>query len=191
MPGSARRRCKLANVPESSGRTDGAGSTDRSPPGGRLNRPPLDGPAKPRRAGQTPYHVRISTVDHMGIEIRWASSRPQAGTPTNGSPVSENEPATGPPGGSVGNGTRAGRAQPGISRRRPRGLQMSRDGHGFELPVDPRIRARQAAAETQRAFNAGADQVASKSAHARAERDRLAPDRDVERALTATRRARG
>jgi hypothetical protein len=67
---------------------------------------------------------------------------------------------------------------------------MSRDGHGFELPVDPRIRARQAAAETQRAFNAGPDQVASASAQARAERDRLASDRDIERALTAARRAR-
>jgi hypothetical protein len=81
------------------------------------------------------------------------------------------------------------RAQPGIPRRRPEGLQMSRDGHGFELPVDPRIRARQVAAETQRAFNP-ADRAASESAQERAESDRLAADREAERALTAARRAR-
>lgn len=67
---------------------------------------------------------------------------------------------------------------------------MSRDGHGFELHVDPRIQARQSAAKAQRSLNADTDQAASESTQARAERDRLASDREVERKLTVARRAR-
>jgi hypothetical protein len=66
---------------------------------------------------------------------------------------------------------------------------MSRDGHGFELPVDPRIRARQAAAETQRSVNAQADPVAA-DAEARADNERIAADREAERVLTSARRNR-
>jgi hypothetical protein len=53
---------------------------------------------------------------------------------------------------------------------------MSKDGHGFELPVDPRISARQAAADRQRALNAA--QTPSASYQARARRDQLALDRE-------------
>jgi hypothetical protein len=66
---------------------------------------------------------------------------------------------------------------------------MSQDGHGFELPVDPRIRARQAAAETQRSVNVEADQVV-RDAEARADDERIAADREEERVLTAARRNR-
>ena len=66
---------------------------------------------------------------------------------------------------------------------------MSRDGRGFELPVDPRIQARRAAAQTQRTFET-ADLAASELARERAEMDRLAADREVERVLTAARRNR-
>src|SRR3990172_5551264 len=81
------------------------------------------------------------------------------------------------------------RAQPGIRGAGPR-RQMSTDGHGFELGVDPRLRSRKAAADAQRAFNAA--QTASESGQVRADRDRLAADYDtaIERALTAARRAR-
>lgn len=66
---------------------------------------------------------------------------------------------------------------------------MSRNGHGFELPVDPRIRARQAAAETQRSGNVEADQIVA-DAEARADDERLAADREDERVQTAARRNR-
>jgi hypothetical protein len=66
---------------------------------------------------------------------------------------------------------------------------MSRDGHGFELPVDPRIRALQAAAETQRSVNAQADQIVA-DAEARADDERRIADREAERVLTAARRNR-
>ena len=67
---------------------------------------------------------------------------------------------------------------------------MRRNGHGFDLPVDPRIRVRQAAADTQRTLNAA--QTASASDQARARKEQLALDRDtaIEQALTAARRAR-
>ena len=67
---------------------------------------------------------------------------------------------------------------------------MSRDGHGFELPVDPRFMTRKAAADAQRAFDAV--RIASEPDEARLIRDRLAADDDaaIDRALTAARRAR-
>jgi hypothetical protein len=67
---------------------------------------------------------------------------------------------------------------------------MSRDGHGFELPVDPRFMTRNEAAAAQRADDAA--RIASESEWARSLRDRLAADEDeaIERALTAARRAR-
>jgi hypothetical protein len=66
---------------------------------------------------------------------------------------------------------------------------MTRDSHGFDLPVDPRIRARQAASETQRSVNAEADQVVA-DADARADDKRRAADREDERVQTAARRNR-
>ena len=66
---------------------------------------------------------------------------------------------------------------------------MSRDGYGFELPVDPRIRARQAAAETQRSVNVQADQIVA-DAEARASDELVAADREDERVRTAARRNR-
>ena len=67
---------------------------------------------------------------------------------------------------------------------------MSRDGHGFELPVDPRFMTRKAAATAQRANDAA--RIASEPEEARSLRDRLAADENeaIERALTAARRAR-
>ena len=95
----------------------------------------------------------------------------------------------GSPAGSVGHGVR-GPCTAGHPAAPAQGLLMSKDGHGFELPVDPRISARQAAADTQLAMNA--DHTASPSDQARARRDQLALDRDtgIEQALTAARRAR-
>ena len=66
---------------------------------------------------------------------------------------------------------------------------MSRNGHGFDLSVDPRIRARQAAAETQRSADVEADQVVAE-VEARANRERIAADREAERVQTAARRNR-
>lgn len=56
-------------------------------------------------------------------------------------------------------------------------------------PVDPRIRARQAASETQRSIKAEADQVVA-DAEARADDKRRAADREDERVQTAARRNR-
>ena len=66
---------------------------------------------------------------------------------------------------------------------------MSRDGHGFELPSDPRIRAREAAAETQRSVDVEADLIVTNAAR-RANDERLAADREDERVRTAARRNR-
>jgi hypothetical protein len=66
---------------------------------------------------------------------------------------------------------------------------MSRDGNGFELPVDPRIRARQDAAEAQRSVSVDADLIVA-NAEARANDERLAADREDERVRTAARRNR-
>jgi hypothetical protein len=60
---------------------------------------------------------------------------------------------------------------------------------GFELPVDPRIRARLAAVETQRSVNFQAHQIVA-DAEARANDERLAADREDERVQTAARRNR-
>ncbi len=70
------------------------------------------------------------------------------------------------------------------------GDKMSRDGHGFELPVDPRVMTRKAAAAAQRESDAA--RIASEPEKARSLRERLAADEDetIERALTAARRAR-
>jgi hypothetical protein len=67
---------------------------------------------------------------------------------------------------------------------------MSRDGHGFELPVDPRFMTRKAAVAAQRAADVA--RIASEPEWARSLRDRLAADENeaIERALTAARRAR-
>jgi hypothetical protein len=66
---------------------------------------------------------------------------------------------------------------------------MSRNGRGFELSVDPRIRARQAAAETQRSVNVQADEIVADAA-ARTNDERLAADREDERVQTAALRNR-